>query len=122
MQIKNMDIVTLKNGKKYFYVEHPLFGKMFLNESGHLPFSNYDKNYRVKRDLYNYPWDIPTDVKKIERTCSPNCIFDINNTVTMTVWDSDIDFSLPEGLKEFVSLYPTAEEYRKRKGFERSAS
>lgn len=115
MRIQTMDIVTLKNGNKYFYIIHPLFGEILINNSGHLSFADYDEDFRVKRDIYNYPWDKPLDVCKIERSCNPNGILNIDNKATITVWSCEKDVKLPKDIQNFLQEYPTVESWKNKK-------
>lgn len=117
MELKNLDIVTLKNGIRYFYVEHGLFGKMLINQNGHISFDDYDENFRVKRDIYNFPWDDARDVAKIERTLNPEYILQIDNQVTQTIWDYTKDVVLPVEIIDFLKEFPTLEDYKKTRWY-----
>lgn len=112
-KIENLDIVTLKNGNKYLYVEHPYWGKVLINKDGeHLSFDNYDEDYRVKRDMENFPWDNPYDISKINRTMKISKVLDIDNSVNVEIFDASRDFKYPDSIKDFLKEFPTYEDYK----------
>lgn len=110
MKIENGDIVTLRNGEQYFYIENRILGAILVQDNKHISFDAYDEYLRIKRDVYNKPWGEPLDIVKVECPISPNKVLDFKGP-TMLIWSEETNPLIPKEVLEFLKDFPTLDDY-----------
>lgn len=110
MKLHNGDMVTLRNGDQYFYLENRILGALLVQANKHLSFDAYDEYLRIKRDVYNKPWGEPLDIVKVECPVSPDKVLDFKGP-KMLVWSEEIQPLIPKDVVNFLEKFPTLDDY-----------